>query len=85
MNMSSVLNKAENELRINDNLSGSKALFESVKQDALRCEQITGTSPPLATLPLLLPIVILFVPLAGVFGFLWYRTSKRQSRQGASE
>jgi hypothetical protein len=87
-NVSSVLDRAKRELILNENISGSKMLYESVKQEVIDCgpqaapggTASTGTSTMIETLietPILFLGALIFVPLMGVFGFLWYRASKK--------
>jgi hypothetical protein len=86
-NVSSVLDRAERELILNENISGSKMLYESVKQEVTVCAPPSPalpseTSTMIETLietPILFLSALIFVPLTGVFGFLWYRASKKQS------
>jgi hypothetical protein len=100
-NISLALDRAEKELKLNKNFSGSSILYDSVKGDVIECRtglsvQAPEAEPP-ASEPLLQllqsilnPLQFIGYPLfalifAGVFGFLWYRTSKRQSQERVSE
>lgn len=76
--VSSVLERAERELILNDDTVTSKALFETVKDDLVSCGFKIA---PLERSPALMvaPVVGAFA-IAGVFGFLWNRTKKRPSQ-----
>ena len=85
-NVSSILGRAERELRIEENFSGSKILYDSVKGNVTRCEP--DLSPDLSEFPesepsflFLIILSTFFVFITGLFGFLWYRTAKRQSQE----
>ena len=92
--ISSILNRSERELILNNNFSGSKGLYEGVRMNITLCEPLLpppielppvgdGGSPGLgvpAASPIIFTIGVLSLS-AIVFGSLWYRTSKRESRE----
>jgi hypothetical protein len=81
MRISSVLDRAEKELILNENYSGSKMLYESVERDVIYCTPSLDAAPLLYP-PILLQGIALIIAIA--FGSLWYRTSKRESQEEAS-
>lgn len=62
-------------------------LYDSVKQEVTICQPqaspdaVPSLSGPVLVSSILSLVALTFVPLAGVFGFLWYGASKRQSQE----
>ena len=76
MRVSSILNRSERELILNDNFSGSKTLYDSVREDITICEPLTPPEAQGALFISGLIILSLSAIFAIVFGSLWYKTSK---------
>jgi hypothetical protein len=85
MQFSSKLNRSERELILNDNFSGSKALYEGVRADITRCEPITAESPLISVSIFALVVLSLPAIFAIAFGSLWYRASKKQQQERTSK
>jgi hypothetical protein len=69
------LNRSERELILNDNFSGSKTLYDSIREDITICEPL---APEAQGALFISGLIILSLPaiFAIVFGSLWYKTSK---------
>ena len=88
----SILTRAERELILNENYTGSKTLYDGVRQDITRCvpqpqePDVIPTQPSFGfqTSPVLVVVIATIVIPAIVaiwFGIKWYETSKEESQE----
>jgi hypothetical protein len=84
-----ILDRAERELVLNENTSGSQTLFNNAMRKLAPClsgtiMQASPVEEDIISQPIFL-IFPVFVSLAGVFGFLWFRTAKRELQESKSK